>query len=153
MADDLHSLLLARQKTLRTLLDDLTATDPGDPRWPERAVAVDTGLAEVLDTRRDVDAARLVMLHRALGAAAVVAAVAVLVFWFSAGNAVPAGLAVVVGAGLLVSPAVRGSWEPQARTVAGVAALAGALATPAVGGWAVVLVVAGTAWWGWRWAR
>lgn len=154
MADDPHSLLAIRQKTLRTSLDALTAITADDPRWPEFALDVDKGVDAVLHARRDVCAVRLLLPSRVIGATAVVAAVGVLVFWFTTWNAVSALLALAVGAALLANPALRGEWEPRARASAGIASVLGAASTPLLGGWSALLVLAGIGWWAtWRYLR
>ncbi|GGM76604.1 hypothetical protein GCM10011609_10620 [Lentzea pudingi] len=153
MADDPHSLLTVRQNALRTQLDALTASGPDDPHWPELADDLHKGVIAVLEARRDDEAAALRLLHRVLGGVAVVAAVAVLVLFFSPWNVLPAGLALAVGGVLVASPAVRGVWEPRARTWAGAAAVLGALLTPLAGGWPALVVAAGIGWWAWRCAR
>jgi hypothetical protein len=83
----------------------------------------------------------------------VVAALVVLVFWFSVWNLVPTLLIFVVGGALVINPAVRGDWEPRARRLAGIAAVLGALLTPLVDGWSALLVLAGIGWWVWRYLR
>lgn len=153
MADDPHSLLTVRQNELRTQLDALTASGPDDPHWPELADDLHNGVTAVLEARRDDEAAALRLLHRVLGGIAVVAAVVVLVLFFSPWNVVPAGLALLVGGALVLSPAVRGVWEPRARTWAGIAAVVGALLTPLAGGWSALVVVAGIGWWAWRYVK
>lgn len=153
MADDPHSRLAVSQSALRTRLDALSATAPDDPRCAELADAVHEEVRVLLAARRDVDAAELRLPNRVIGAVAVVAALVVLVFWFSAWNLVPALLIVAVGGALVISPAVRGDWEPRARRLAGIAAVLGALLTPLVGGWSALLVLAGIGWWVWRYLR
>lgn len=153
MADDPHSLLEVRQATLLAQLDLLTAADSDDPGWSKIADDVHADLQALLDARRDADAAALRLHYRVIGAVAVVAAVVVPVFWFSTWNVVPALLALAVGAALLVNPAAHGNWEPRARGAAGVAAVLGALATPLLGGWSALVVLAGIGWWAWRYVR
>lgn len=153
MAADPDSLLAVEQEALRTRLDALTASGPDDPRWPELAENLHKSVNAVLRARRDTDADALLLLHRVAGAVAGLAAVAVLVFFFSLWNVLPAGLALAVGVALLANPAVRGVWEPRARTWAGGAAVVGVLLTPLAGGWSAVVVLAGIAWWAWRYAR
>lgn len=153
MADDPRSRLEASQKTLRTQVDALAELAPDDPRCAELADKVHDEVQALLRARRDVDAARLRVQHLVLGATAVVVAIAALVFRFSAWNAVPIVLSLAVGGALVVNPPARGSWEPRARVLAGVAAVLGALLTPLVSGWSVLLVLAGIGWWAWRWLR
>lgn len=150
MADDPHSRLETSQKALRTRLDALSATAPDDPRCAQLADAVHEEVRVLLTARRDVDAAELLLPNRAVGAAAVVVAVVVLVFWFSAWHLLPTMLIFAVGGALVINPAVRGDWEPRARRLAGIAAVLAGLLTPLVGGWSAVLVLAGIGLWAWR---
>ncbi|MCX2947038.1 hypothetical protein [Lentzea sp. NEAU-D7] len=150
MADDPHSLLAARQKSLRTRLDAFIATAPEDPQWSKISDELHNAVEALLKVRRDIDANRLLLPHRVLGAAAAVAAVVVLVLWFSAWNVVPALMALAVGVALLINPVVRGDGEPGARTWAGIAAVLGALATPLLSGWSALVVLGGIGWWIWR---
>ncbi|RDI34865.1 hypothetical protein [Lentzea flaviverrucosa] len=150
MADDPRSLLVARQKSLRTRLDAFIATAPDDPHWAKISDELHGEVEALLKTRRDIDADRFLLLNRVLGAAAAVAAIVVLVLWFSAWNVVPALLALAVGAALLINPAVRGDGEPSARGWAGIAAVLGAASTPLLSGWAALVVLAGIGWWIWR---
>ncbi|MGW6447401.1 hypothetical protein [Lentzea sp. NPDC055074] len=153
MADDPDSLLAVEKSALLTRLNALTEAGPDDPRWPELAENLHKGVEAVLRARRDTEADALLLLHRVIGVVAAVASVAVLVFFFSAWNVLPAGLALAVAVVLLANPAVRGVWEPRARTWAGAAAMAGVLLTPLVGGWSAVVVLAGIGWWAWRYVR
>lgn len=153
MADNPHSLFAVEQSALRTQLDALTASGPDDPHWPELAENLHKGVNAVLRARRDTDADALLLLHRVVGVVAGLAAVVVLVLFFSPWNVVPAGLALAVGGALLANPAVRGFWEPRARTWAGIAAVVGVLLTPLAGGWSALVVLAGTGWWAWRYVR
>ncbi|MEV6716621.1 hypothetical protein AB0M48_31815 [Lentzea sp. NPDC051208] len=150
MADDPHSQLKVRQKSLRTRLDAFTATAPDDPQWAKISDEVHDAVEALLKARRDIDADRLLLPNRVLGGAAAVAAVVVLVGWFSAWNVVPAVLALAVGAVLLINPAMRGDEEPSARRWAGIAAVLGALSTPLLSGWSALVVLAGIGWWAWR---
>lgn len=153
MADDPQSLLVARQKSLRTRLDVFIATAPDDPQWTKISDELHGEVEALLETRRDIRANRLLLPNRVLGAAAAIAAIVVLVLWFSAWNVVPALLAIAVGAALLVNPAVRGNGEPSARRWAGVAAVLGAASTPLLSGWAALVVLAGIGWWIWRYLK
>jgi hypothetical protein len=150
MADDPNSLLAVRQQSLRTRLDAFTATAPDDPRWAKISDELHDAVEALLTARRDINANRLLLPNRVLGATAAVAAVVVLVLWFSAWNLAPALLALAVGTALLINPAVRGDEEPSARSWAGIAAVLGALSAPLLSGWSALAVLAGIGWWAWR---
>ncbi|MEU0878308.1 hypothetical protein ABZ345_06885 [Lentzea sp. NPDC005914] len=156
MADDSRSRLTTSQTTLRTQLDALealVATAPDDPRCAKLTDEVHDEVRRLLQARRDIDAAELRLHTLVLGAAAVVIAVVGLVFWFSAWNVVPLLLSLAVGSALVINPPLHGDWEPSARRLAGVAAVLSGLLTPLVGGWSVLLVLAGIGWWAWRYRR
>jgi hypothetical protein len=65
---------------------------------------VDDEVRAVLEARRDIDAARLRLPNVVIGATAIVGALVVLVFRFSAWNVLPALLILGVGGAIVISP-------------------------------------------------
>ncbi|MFI6100050.1 hypothetical protein ACIA8G_31255 [Lentzea sp. NPDC051213] len=150
MAAEPFARLADRQHALRTALRALQTAGPGSPDFPALLADTDKEVAAVMQARRDVEAARLTVPNRAIAAGTAVAALIVVIGWFDGWSLLSLLLAVAVAAAVLVDPIGRRLWEPRARTVAIIAALAAVLLTPLANGWAALAVLAGAAWWAWK---